>query len=190
VVKVCDCFDRFDDMATPAPMIAEHAPVLQPCDRMLDACTALAMAAPGSIADDPVVTKDGCDQLADTAVAAVGEHSSVVPTPRLDIRRSIVDHVVTIAGSAARDSDDAEVGAPDDQLYVAGPSIVLRLGGRAMIARGDERSIDDPCAAVIAIGGVLEARRELRRQVGEDAMRLGLRDREDRCELADGQVGP
>jgi hypothetical protein len=101
-----------------------------------------------------------------------------------------VDHVVTVARSAACDGDDTEVGAPDDQLDVARPSIVLRFGGRVVVTGGDERSIDHPRSTAIALDVGPKSRCEPPCEISDDAMRLGLRDRKDRAELTNGQVRP
>ena len=74
---------------------------------MLDACTPLAMAAPGAVADDAIVTKHRRDQLLDPAVAAVGKDSTVSSTELFDAGAAVVHRIVAIPGATGRDGEDA-----------------------------------------------------------------------------------
>ena len=65
-------------------MVAQHAPVLQAGDGVLDPCAAPTMAPPGAIAADPVALKHGGDELRDATIAAVGEDASMCAAKRLD----------------------------------------------------------------------------------------------------------
>jgi hypothetical protein len=105
-------------MVTATPVVPKALPVLEPCDRVFDASAALAMAAPGPIADDAVSAEPGRHELANPAVAAVGQHSAVVAAQRLDEGSAVVHRVVAIAGTTPGDRDDAQVAAACKELEV------------------------------------------------------------------------
>jgi hypothetical protein len=69
--------DGFKKVATSSTMITQHAPVLEPGDRVLDACATAAMVPPLSISKDPSSTKSRCDELANAAVSTIGQHATV-----------------------------------------------------------------------------------------------------------------
>jgi hypothetical protein len=93
--------DRVGEVVTAASMVAEYAPVFEPCDRMLDARAASAMATPGTVPHDSVAAEAGCGQLGDAAVSAVGEHPAVAATQGFDGGATVVDRVVAIPGPPA-----------------------------------------------------------------------------------------
>jgi len=78
-------------------MIAEGAPVFEPCQGVLRACATLAVASPVFTAEDSVALEDRREELVDAAVAAVGQDPAVLATQRLDRGASIVDWIVAIA---------------------------------------------------------------------------------------------
>ena len=66
----------------------------------------------------------------------------------------------------------AQISATNDELGVARPPVVLRLGGGLVIACGDEGAVDDPRPPTISIDGRLEEPGETRDQVDQDPVRL------------------
>ena len=71
---------------SPAPtMISQDAPVLEASDDMLDAGAPLAVPPPRGIADDPAMSKHGCHELFDAAIAAVGEDATMQVAQSLDL---------------------------------------------------------------------------------------------------------
>ena len=102
----------------------------------------------------------------------------VVERERLDVRVSVVNDVVAIARASGLDRNDTEISAPNDDLGVARPAVVLGLGGGLVIAGGHERPVDDPRPPSIWIDGSVQEAAEARDQIREDPMCLGLRDRE------------
>ena len=125
-------------------MIAEHSPVLEPCDRVLHTSPTSAMRTPCAVAHDATSTKAWSDELADATIAAVGKHASVTAGQHLDLGVAVMDRIVSIARSAADDRDDAEVRAADEDLCVARPAVVLGLGRGVVIAGRHERAVDNP----------------------------------------------
>jgi hypothetical protein len=79
IVKEVDGLQGDGEMATTAAIVAQGAPVLQTCDRVLDPGASSSMAFPGAIAADSVAVKDGCEELPDATIAAVGEDAPVLP---------------------------------------------------------------------------------------------------------------
>ena len=59
-------------------MVRQDTPVLEACDCMLHTRTATSVLPPSAIAHDPIGSEDRSDQLWNTAVPAIGEHSSVL----------------------------------------------------------------------------------------------------------------
>jgi hypothetical protein len=78
IVKEGDGFQRGGEMTRTAAMVAQHSPVLQPCDRMFDPGTPSPVASPGAIAADPVALEHRRDELRDAAIAAVSEDAGVL----------------------------------------------------------------------------------------------------------------
>ena len=154
---------------------------------MLDASTTFSVPPPCSVADDAIASEPRRDELGDAAVAAICEHAGVVLTEPLDLRATVVNGVVAIAGPAADHGDHVQIGATDQDLGIARPS-VLGLRSECVVARRHEGAIDDPRPAPIAMGRRFEQVCEARRDIGDDAMSHGSRDREDRRELAHRQV--
>jgi hypothetical protein len=112
-------------MATSSSMVTQHPPYLESPDRVLDACAQTAMTAPRRITHDAASAKCRRDELRNATVAAVGEDTSVPHTQRLDLRPTVVDWIVTIAGSAGGNCDDLEVTTTHQHLSIAGVSVVL-----------------------------------------------------------------
>ena len=74
-----------DEMLAAAPMIAQHAPALEPRDGVLDADSTLAMTPPGAISNDPSATKARNHEVSLTAVATIGQDAAVITTERFDV---------------------------------------------------------------------------------------------------------
>jgi hypothetical protein len=155
---------------------------------MLDPRASFAMPAPRSIPEDPVLAEHRRDQLRDAAVATVGEDAPMASANGLDVRVSVVNDIVAIARTAGCDGNHAQIGAANDELGVARPPLVLRLGGGVVITRGNECPVDDPRPPTISIDRGVEQCCETRSQVRKDSMHLRLRDRERRSELADREM--
>lgn len=111
---------------------------------MLDASTSSAMATPRSVTYDPIRSKDGGNELGHAAIAAIGKDAPVLLAQRLEHRASVVNRIVAVAWATRGRCDDSQIGSPDEDLCIARPPVVLRLRGPRMIARWDERAIDDP----------------------------------------------
>ncbi len=136
--------ERRLQMVSPLSVIAKHTPVLEPGDRVLDPCTAASVPPPPMITHDAIMPKSRRDELRDTAVSAVGEHTTVPLTPHLHGRPAIVGRVVAIARATRRGRDDEEIAPAHQDLRIARPPVVLGLRGTAMITGGNERAVDDP----------------------------------------------
>jgi hypothetical protein len=111
---------------------------------MLDPRTPLAMETPTAIRNDAVATEDRRDELGHAAIATVRQDTPVVATPRLDFGPPVVDRVVAIARPAGHNRHDVKVGSSHEDLCVGGPAVVLRLRGMRVVARRDQRTVDDP----------------------------------------------
>jgi hypothetical protein len=48
--------------------------------------------------------------------------------------------------------DDMQVATADQDLRIARPAVVLRLGGSAVISRRHQRPVDDPGMTAIDVG--------------------------------------
>ena len=79
---------------------------------MLDASAPATVPAPGRIPNDPILSERRRNELWNAAVAAVGEHISVLETETLDPRTAIVDRIVAVTWTGSIDGDDAEIRAP------------------------------------------------------------------------------
>lgn len=137
------------EVVSATSVIAENAPTLEPGDRVLDTCSALAMTPPRAVADDATVAKCGRDELGDAAIAAVGKDSAMALAELLDERAAVVDRIVAIPGSARGAGDDAEVAASDQDLRIARVPVVLRFRSTRVIAGRNQRPVDDPRDAAI-----------------------------------------
>lgn len=91
---------------------------------MLDTCSAATMSSPRCVSHDPCAAKHGRDELGDAAVAAVRKDATMVPAEAFDLRSTIVNHIVAVAGPASSDRDHRQVGTTDEQLRVTGPTIL------------------------------------------------------------------
>jgi hypothetical protein len=60
-----------------ASMIAQHAPVLEPGDRVFDARSAAPMRPPRTVTHDATPSEARCRELRDTAISAVGQHPTM-----------------------------------------------------------------------------------------------------------------
>lgn len=89
---------------------------------MLDTSASAAVAAPRGVTHDPIRSKDGCDELGDATVAAIGEDSPVLLALRLDRRASVVNGVVAVARATRGRSDDSQIGSPHENLCIARPA--------------------------------------------------------------------
>lgn len=110
---------RVVEVPSATSVVAQHAPGLEPGDRVFDACSAPSMATPRSVAHDAVTTKHGRDELWDPSIATVGKDASLMPTKPLDERATVVDWIVAIPWSTRGCRDDAKVSSPDQDLRVA-----------------------------------------------------------------------
>ena len=75
--------DGVEKRRASAPMIAQHAPVFQPRDRVLDSRTSAAVTTPDSVADDAIVRETRSDEFRHAAIT-IRKDSTVAPTERLD----------------------------------------------------------------------------------------------------------
>jgi hypothetical protein len=169
-------------------VISEHAPCLEPCDRVLDAGPASAMTTPCAIPDDAIVVKHRRGKLGNATIATVGEDPPVMLAELLDARATVVDWIVTIPWSSRAGRDDKEVSSSDQDLRVTRVSVVLRLRGTGVIAGWDQRAIDDPRNTPVAWRWSDEGG-EHRREHRDDSMGRRRRDLRTRGELAEGEVG-
>lgn len=138
-------------MPSAATMVAQRTPVLQSSDRMLDASPAAAMPAPTSVTDDPIATKSWRDELGYAAITAVRKHTAVALAHRLHHRAAVVNRIVTVARATGRCCDDMQIGTTHHELSVARPAIVLGASSGCVVARRDERPVDDPRPAPIVM---------------------------------------
>lgn len=106
----------------------------------------------------------------------------------LDRGASIVNDVIPIPWTAGDGCDHGEVASTNQDLRIARPSIVLRLGRVAVIACRDQGSVHHPREPSIR-RLARNACGELRRDGGDDSMDRGLRDASHGGKLAHGQVG-
>src|SRR5262249_22563196 len=143
VVKHRDSAKRGVEVTTLASMIAKYSPILQAGDHVFDPSPSPTMAPPGSVSHDAIAVKDRGDELADSAISAVGEHATVVLADRLDDRPSVVHGIVSVARSARERRYDLSVRMPDNELRVARPAVVLRTRSLVVIAGRHQRSFED-----------------------------------------------
>ena len=106
IVQKGDRADRLEHVAALPPVVPEHSPVLESGDRVLDACTTLAVTPPSAITKDAVAPKDRSNQFWNSAVSTVGEHALVISTQRFDLGAAVVHRVVAIAWPTARNGDN------------------------------------------------------------------------------------
>ena len=92
-----NCANRLQEMSASSPVITEDAPVLEPSERVFDACAALAMTPPRAITHDAVVGADRRNQLRDATVAAIGEDSLVALAQHFDLGGAVVNGIVAIS---------------------------------------------------------------------------------------------
>jgi hypothetical protein len=64
-------------MVTAPTMIAKHSPVLEPCERMLDASSPPAMEPPSAVTQHTLASKGRRHEVSHSAIAAVCEHTSM-----------------------------------------------------------------------------------------------------------------
>ncbi len=76
----------------------------------------------------------GVTKLGYAAIATVGQHTFVVLAQLFYGRASVVNRIISVAGSTGDGLDDVEVSPTDENLGVARPSIVLRFGSVAVVA--------------------------------------------------------
>ena len=107
IVEEGDGSDGVLDVSTATAVITWDTPVLQPGDGVFDARPAPAMAAPRLVAEDPVASKDRRHELANAAIAAVGEDASVLQAMCFDARTAVVHRIVSIAWAACVDRNNA-----------------------------------------------------------------------------------
>lgn len=140
-------------------------------DGVLDTRSALAVSTPCSVAHDATGLEARRDELAHAPVATIGEHAAVPPGTAF--RPVIVGNERSRCGCRGHHWQPRRSGvtAPDEDLDVARPPIVLRLRDRSVIARRD------------GVPSTIHARRrsraiarskscEARCEVGDDAMDL------------------
>ncbi len=131
-------------------MVAQDSPVLEACDGVLDASAPLAVPPPGGIPHDAASAKPWRHELVDATVSAVGEDPPVLSTQDLDRGAAVMNGVVAVSWSAARDRDDAAIVVRDQDLDVARPTVVLGRCRHRVIARRDERTVEDPGPAEVS----------------------------------------
>ena len=165
------------EMATSSPVVTQARPHFEPSDRMLDPGTSTAMTAPRRITHDAASAEDRRHELWNATIATVGEDAPVQLT-RLDLRTTVVDCIVAIARTAGGSRDDLEITMTDQHLCVAGVTVVLRLRRMRMIPCRNQRAVDDPRAAPVTAGDVVEEYGEPGRDRRDDPVRSGLRDLE------------
>jgi len=71
-------------VARPPAVVPEDSPVLQASEDVLDPGAALAVTAPGSVADDPVVADDWDAETRNSPVSTVGEDEAATSAEHLD----------------------------------------------------------------------------------------------------------
>jgi hypothetical protein len=186
VVDDCNCPRSCDKVLSTTSMITQDSPVFQTSQRVLDTSATTTVTTPVCITNDAVATESRRDELVDASIATVGKDASVHRAELLDDAIAIVNDIVAVAGATATNSDDFEI-ASDDDLEVAAPSVVLRLGSDSVITRGHERPIDDPSRTPVDpwLG---ETRRQARNEIIDHAMHLRLGELEHVSELANGEV--
>lgn len=168
-------------------MVTKDAPGLELRERVLGACSSLAMGPPGTIAHDAAVVKHRRDELGHSTVATVGQDAAMGLAQCLDARASVVNRIVAIAGAARRGRDDAQVTLAHEDLCVARPAVVLGSGGAGVIAGRNERAVDDPGLPTISRRRTIELG-EPWRQRCHDAMDRRRGESSHRRELADREV--
>lgn len=98
VVQKRDCAEGVSEALTASTMIAEHAPILEPCERVLDACSAAAMTSPRPIAHHLPPSKDRRDEADDSAITTVCEDATMRRAQGCEPRRGmVVNRIVAIA---------------------------------------------------------------------------------------------
>ena len=127
-----------------APVISKDSPVFEACDGVLDASPSTTMHPPGTISHDAVLAEARRSQLGDSAVPAIGQDTTMCLAEALDRGASIVNDVIPIPWTAGDGCDHGEVASTNQDLRIARPSIVLRLGRVAVIACRDQGSVHHP----------------------------------------------
>jgi hypothetical protein len=123
-----------------------------------------------------------------TAVAAIGEDATAAAAELLDGRAAEVDGVVSVARTTRGGGDDVAVTASHQHLGVAGPTVVLGLGGAGVIPGRDEGAVDDPGLPPVLRYRACEASQD-RRLGRHDAMDRRLGEASNGGELPEGEVG-
>lgn len=108
---------------------------------------------------------------------------------RLKPRAAVVNRIVTIPGSARDDGYHPQIGAADEYLGVAGPTVVLGFRGAGMITSRHQRAVHDPrLATIVIVDDVRQQRSKPRREVLDDPMNLRLRHPADTSDLTKREV--
>ena len=94
------------------------------------------MTSPPPVSNHSPATEGRDDELGHATVASVGEYASVHSTQTLDLGPAIVNWIVAIARPSCSDGDDTQVATADQDLRIARPAVVFRVGGSAVISRG------------------------------------------------------
>lgn len=89
---------------------------------------------------------------------------------------------------AAPDRNNAAPVGANDDLGVGAAAVVLADGGDRLVVYRDERVVDDPCPAFVAVVGC-EHHGQQRDQVVDDAVHRRLADVKQCGERSGGQVG-
>ena len=75
---------------------------------------------------------------------------------RFDRGASVVDRVVAISWATGSYSNDAKVAATHEHLRVARPAVGLGFRSARMVARWNERAVDNPRPSEIEVDGTHE----------------------------------
>ena len=108
-MQECDRLKRRRQLFAASPMVTQDAPVLKTCDRMLHTRTASSVSPPSAVAHDAIGSKDRRDQLRNTAIPAICEHSTVLQAEALDHGATVVQRVVAVAWSTYGRRDHMEI---------------------------------------------------------------------------------
>ncbi len=110
---------------------------------MLDTRTATSVSPPSAVAHDAIGSKDRSDQLWNTTIPAIGEHTSVLQAEALDHGSTVVQRVIAVAWPTCGRCDHMQIASANQDLRIPRPAVVLRARGRGVIARWHQRAVDD-----------------------------------------------
>ena len=163
-MQQCDGLKRMRQALAAPTVVTQDTPVLEPSDRVLNACAALAVTLPGAVTKDTVAAEDGRHELWNTAIATVGEHASVEFAQLLDLGAAVVNRVIAVArpgGDGRRRCEGPRAGSGPERCTTSGSSWTSRRGRWSRVGTSVPSTIHDQRRSSSAEVGSSDASRRV-----------------------------